>query len=74
MADKNTAPVENAAEVAEVKEDSKPKNRQIAASFTPDEVARITEAQFVKRHLKATDLVRAAVLAYIADVELPAAK
>ena len=70
MADKTVADAPEV-EQTETAEATKPKLRQIAASFTQEEVAHITEAQFVKRQLKATDLVRAAVLAYIADVPKP---
>jgi hypothetical protein len=51
-----------------------PGGKQLSAYFEPAEVALIEEAGFVKRHRKDSDLIRAAVLAYIADVELPASE
>lgn len=48
-----------------------PGGKQLSAYFEPAEVAHIEEAGFVKRHRKDSDLIRAAVLAYIADVPLP---
>lgn len=67
MAEKNT---ETAA--VETSAVEKPKQIQIAASFSPEEIAWIREALFAKRELKPTALVRAAVFDYIKDVPKPA--
>lgn len=70
MAEKNTdATAVDTAVEAEVQ--TKPKGKQIAATFTEDELAWIREALFVKRQLKPTELVRAAVFEYIKDVPKP---
>jgi hypothetical protein len=41
---------------------------QVSPSFLPSEIAHISEATFAKRQRKLTDVARAAILAYIADV------
>lgn len=73
MAEKQNTPVESAETeaVAVATPAKESKGKQISPWFTNDELAHIQEAQFVKRQLKVTDLVRAAVLEYIKDVPKP---
>lgn len=41
---------------------------QVSPSFLPSEIEHISEATFAKRQRKLTDVARAAILEYIADV------